>query len=260
MMSVLSVKDLNLSFNGKKILDNVNLTLNRGEIMTIIGPNGCGKSTLLSATAGLCDIDAKIQGEILINNKNLKEYRRKELAITLSVLPQGRSIPSISVRRLVEHGRFPHLDISRHMTSNDKKIVDEALALTNMQKYSEANLSKLSGGERQRAYISMTLAQDTPLMYMDEPATYLDINYRYELLDIIKMLNETKDKTILMVLHDIDLALKYSHRIAVMNAGQIKMCATPKEVAASGIIEEIFGVKCIPVELDGNTEYILTRN
>ncbi len=254
MSDILSICNLDYSYGTKEILHGVSLQISEGEICTIIGPNGCGKSTLLKAASEYSGNDC-----ITLMNRKLTKYQRKELAKTVSVLPQSRNIPNITVKRLVEHGRFPYLDISRHLNARDNAIIDNAIETMNLTALSYSPLTKLSGGERQRAYIAMTLAQDTPLIYMDEPTTYLDINYQYELLNTIKELNINHKKTILMVLHDIGMALKYSHHIIVMSDGCIVFDGTPIELAKSDIFSQVFKINCHEVIVNDTIEYVITQ-
>ena len=259
MKPLIEVSGLNFRYGTEEILHAISLSVESGEIMSVIGPNGCGKSTLLSAIASLNDRFSDVTGTIKISGKKLSAYNRKELARTISVLPQGRDVPSITVRHLAEHGRFPHLDMSRHLTAHDNEIVEHALEITGMTEFAGKNLMSLSGGERQRAYIAMTLAQDTPIILMDEPTTYLDINYRYELMDIIENLREKYAKTIITVLHDIDLALKYSSRILIMAEGSIIDYGTPADIISRKSIDRVFKIHCESVTIDGHAEYIISR-
>lgn len=257
-MQLLSINDLSFSYHDQTVIDHVSLTIQEGEIFTLIGSNGCGKSTLLRLVSGLIDQQYD-KNKILINDRPLASYQRKELARQIAVLPQGRNIPDISVQRLVEHGRFPYLDLSRRLTEKDKSTIENVLHTLKLNHIKDKNLQALSGGERQRAYVALTIAQDTPLILFDEPTTYLDINYQFDLLDTIQMLNRSYHKTIFMVLHDLNLALKYSDRIGVMDQGKLLFTGTPKELISTDLLADIFEVTCTEIIVDGKSEYIIRR-
>ena len=254
--SLITVHDLSFSYAESVVNDSISLDIKSGEIFTLIGPNGCGKSTLLRLICGLIE-QPYSSDRIEILKKRLTEYNRKELARTISMLPQSRNIPNINVERLVEHGRFPYLDLSRKLRSTDRDIIVSSLKSMKLYDMKDKVLPELSGGERQRTYLALTLAQDTPIVFLDEPTTYLDVNRQYELMNTIQELNTIHHKTIVMVLHDLTLALKYSDRIAVMQAGRIVFCGTPLELTSSHITETVFGVQCLPLDIDGSIEYVI---
>jgi iron complex transport system ATP-binding protein len=254
---MIETQQLDFSYSEKKILNHILLSIHEGEIFTIIGPNGCGKSTLLSLIAGLIDAPYNKQS-ITIDQKPLTSYRRKDLAKKISILPQSQHVPNISILQLVEHGRYPYLDLTKQLHAKDHEIIKKALQTMHLDDLKDKLLSQLSGGERQRAYIALSLAQDTPILFMDEPTTYFDVYQQFEFMEIMKALNHEHNKTIVMVLHDLELALKYSHRIAVMNKGQLIGIGTPQEILQSGVISNVFHIQCHPIQLHNATEYIIT--
>ncbi|MGH4117175.1 ABC transporter ATP-binding protein [Clostridium sp.] len=237
--------DVSSGYNGVKKLQNINMKINKGTITSIIGPNGCGKTTLLKVTSGLIDL---YSGKILLNDTPINGIKKKEFAKSVSILPQTRSIPNIIVDSLVAHGRFPYLGFARKQSKVDREKVEYAMELTGVIKFRNKNLLELSGGERQKVYIAMIVAQDTDVIFLDEPTTYLDINQQFQVIDLIKKLNKN-GKTIVMVLHDIVQALTYSHRICVMNKGEVKSYGTPKEILDKKVINEVFSVNCKRVHI-----------
>lgn len=196
-------------------------------------------------------------GDVLLNGENIFNLASKEVAKHISYLPQNRDVPSIKAYDLVMHGRFPYLGFPRIPTLDDKKIVDDAINRLEITEYKDKNIKELSGGERQKVYLAMTLAQDTDIIFLDEPTTYLDINYQLEILDIVKELKRM-GKTIIMVIHDLNSALTYSDKVCLMDKGQILIYDTPNNVYQSRLIEKVFKINCHEVSDIEGKQYVFS--
>ena len=233
-------KNIAVDYGKKKVLSGLSLDVPKGKIMTLIGQNGCGKSTLLKVIpravtpkTGCCELDCR----------SIREYRSKLLARRIAYLAQVHtSPPDIDVRTLVSYGRYPYMKPGRGMTKADGEIVDNIIRMTGLEKLSAQPLSTLSGGERQRAWIAMTVAQEPEILVLDEPTTYLDIGYQIEVLELVKNLNRTLGITILMVLHDLNLAARYSDILAAIKDGRVYVSGTPTEVLTVENLRTIFGI------------------
>lgn len=234
---MLSFKHVDVSVSGTHILKDINVDFNDGEITTIIGPNGCGKTTLLSCLNSSAKVTS---GNIMLDDINLLSLPLKERAKKIAFLPQVRTIiPTLPVRTLVEHGRFPYLGFSRRKSKKDIDIVNQSMDFTHVTPYENNNTDTLSGGIRQRVFFSMILAQDSNIIVMDEPVTYLDLEGKRTFFDMIKRLKEA-GKTIILVLHELSDAIRISDNIVVMNDRKIAACGTPEECLKQHIIEDIF--------------------
>lgn len=221
------------------VLQDVSFSVQRGSITTIIGPNGCGKTTLLRVAARQLPVQ---HGAVFLDHKPLSAYGRKEFARTAAFMPQVRTVPSITVQALVSHGRFPYLGLSRKMRPVDRDAVGRAMEETGVAAWAGRDLRELSGGERQRVYIAMALAQDTGVIFLDEPTTYLDLRHQFELLELIRSLN-ARGKTVVLVLHDLGHALAYSHQVVLLQAGRLVLCGAPQMLFDSGKIDEVFQIQ-----------------
>lgn len=237
---MINLKNITAGYNKIEVIKDINISFEKGAITTIIGKNGCGKSTLLKVSSNILK---PFYGEVMISGKNICNITRNELAKEISFLPQIRSVPNITVYNLVMHGRFPYLGFSRIPKEKDKLIVENSIDKMGLADLKNRNIHELSGGERQKVYISMILAQDTDIIFLDEPTTYLDINHQLEILEIIKELKEM-GKTIIMVLHDLGSAISCSDKICLMDKGKIIIYDTPEEVINSKQLERVFKVSC----------------
>lgn len=257
---MISLKNVTAGYNGREIIKNINISFEEGTITTIIGKNGCGKTTLLKTSSNLLKT---MSGEILIdiNGKNfdLSTMKNQDIAQHISYLPQSKEVPNITVYGLVMHGRFPYLNFSRIPKISDKKIVDEAIELMGLERYKNCYLQELSGGQRQKSFIAMVLAQNTDVIFLDEPTTYLDINHQLEIIETVKKLKKLK-KTIVMVLHDLNLAFSCSDKICLMDNGIVSVYDSPENVIKSRKINEIFNIRCLEANLENHPQkhYIFT--
>lgn len=234
-----------------EILHGVDFRAAKGEITTLIGTNGSGKSTLLRVILGFLPFwggDVKVDG-ILINAMS-----RETLARKIAYLPQGKNVPDISAERMVLHGRFPYLRYPRKYGAEDYRIAGVAMEQMGIAEFAGRQMSELSGGMRQKVYIAMALAQQAEVIVMDEPTTYLDIGQQLKFAQMMRQLSES-GKTILLVLHDILLALKLSDRIAVLQNGRILQCGTPEEILQSGVIERLYDVKVNSLCTEAGIQY-----
>lgn len=249
-------KGLSTGYPGAAVSENMDLFVSEGEILTIIGPNGCGKTTLLKTISGLIPPQG---GEVLLMGKSLTEYTERLLARRRAYLPQLRETPDILVSALVSHGRFPYLGFSRQMTARDREVAEMAMEMTGVLHLRHKKMGQLSGGQRQRVYLAMTVAQETPLLLWDEPTTYLDINSRLNIMELVKTLNQ-QGKTIIMTLQDLSDALTVSHRVCLIDEkGAVVMAAPPEQVFQSGEIDRVFGVHSERVQLaSGEASYVFT--
>ncbi|MDL0403543.1 ABC transporter ATP-binding protein [Corynebacterium lehmanniae] len=243
---MLHVRDLTVSYGAATIIDGLVLDVPRGGVTTIVGPNGCGKSTLLRAVAGLIPRE---RGEVVLDGRNSAEMKRREIARTLAVLPQTPVAPDgLTVRDLVGRGRHPHQTWLRQTSGNDRAMVDEMMELTQVAEFAERPLERLSGGQRQRAWIAMVLAQDTPLVLLDEPTTYLDLSHSVELLALIRRLADEMGRTVVMVLHDLNLAARFSDQLVVMKGGEVQAAGTPAEVVSEQLLADVFSLPAVVTE------------
>lgn len=238
---MLEMKNVSGGYGKRMVVSEINAVFPKGEITSVIGANGCGKSTLLMLAAGLIPCET---GTVLADGEDISEISRNGLARKLSYLPQMKNPGSISVRSLVSHGRFPYLGYPRRYTEFDRKKIDEAMALAGVSELADRNFGELSGGQQQRVRIAMTLAQDTGIILLDEPLTYLDIRHKLETAELIKTLREM-GKTIVAVMHDLDIAFAFSDKIAVMDAGRLTAFGAPDEIAESGAVEKALGVRAL---------------
>lgn len=224
-------------------LKRVSSSIEPGKVTTIIGPNGCGKSTLLGVMSKNMEPQS---GEIVLDGKALSSYKPKELARRLAVVHQHNDAPAdITVERLVSYGRMPHRGLLSQNKEEDGQAIEWALSRTRLLDKRTKPIDQLSGGERQRVWIAMSLAQRTPVLFLDEPTTYLDIYYQIELLELIRDLNVSHGLTIVMVLHDINQAIRYSDQIIVMKQGEIMGRGTPQEVINEQTMRDIYGVQVV---------------
>jgi iron complex transport system ATP-binding protein len=241
-MHSIETNALTLSYGDTIIINELNVKIPKGEITVFIGSNGCGKSTLLRSIARL--LKPK-DGSVLLEGNSIAKLPTKEVAKQLAILPQGPVAPEgLTVLQLVKQGRYPYQSWLKQWTEEDEAAVKSALEATAMQDFAERPMDSLSGGQRQRAWIAMTLAQKTDIILLDEPTTYLDMTHQIEILDLLFELNERENRTIVMVLHDLNLACRYAHNIVALKDQKIYAEGRPEEIINSSLVQNVFQMKC----------------
>lgn len=243
---VFKAEKIEAGYENKKILHEVSLTIPSNKISVIIGANACGKSTLLKTLARLIK---PTSGSITLDDKPISKIPAKELARIVGLLPQSPIVPEgISVADLVGRGRFPHQSLFSGWTKKDYEAVADAMDIMNITELANRNIDELSGGQRQRVWIAMALAQQTDILFLDEPTTFLDITYQVEILDLLTDLNRKRGTTIVMVLHDINLSARYADYIFAMHSGKLAAEGKPSDVITSTLIKDIFGLNSTVIE------------
>ncbi|WP_411698448.1 ABC transporter ATP-binding protein [Conyzicola sp.] len=228
-------------YGSTTIVDGVDLELPAGRITVIVGANACGKSTLLKTLARLIK---PTSGAVVLDGKQISEVHTKQLARTLGLLPQQPIAPEgIAVADLVGRGRHPHQKLFRSWTTDDDRAVVEALEATGVADLADRSVDELSGGQRQKVWIAMALAQQTDILLLDEPTTFLDIAHQVEVLDLLTDLNRRQGTTIVIVLHDLNLAIRYADTLVAVKDGKVLAMGAPSEVVTSTLIEEVFGLR-----------------
>ncbi len=241
-MTGLQTKNLRLAYADTIIIDELDLQIPKGKITILIGANGCGKSTLLRAFARLLK---PASGNVLLDDENIHRLKTKAVAKQLAILPQSPIAPSgLTVLQLVKQGRYPYQTWLNQWSEQDEKVVMQALNSTGMYDLMEHEIESLSGGQQQRAWIAMTLAQDTDIILLDEPTTFLDLTHQIEILDLLFDLNEQEKRTIVMVLHDLNLACRYAHQIIALHDQQIYAQGKPEEIINCQLIQDVFSMDC----------------
>lgn len=237
---ILSAHGLTVGYGGASIITDLDVDIAAGEVTTIIGPNGCGKSTLLRTLARLL---APSAGRVLLDGDEIAAMRPRDVARRLAMLPQNPVAPSgLSVLDLVSRGRSPHQSWYRQWSGADEEAVARAMALTSTLELADRPVEALSGGQRQRAWIAMTLAQDTELVLLDEPTTFLDLAHAVDVLDLVDELRFEHGKTVVMVLHDLNLAARTSDHLIVMKDGAVLTRGTPSAVLTPDVLWDAFGL------------------
>lgn len=236
----LSTEKLTLGYGNYIVLKDINVVIPKNKITILIGSNGCGKSTLLKTMARLLN---PIDGQVLLEDKNILTQSNKEIAKKLSILTQSPSAPSdLTVFNVVKQGRYPYQSFFSQWTNQDEKIVDYALEKTGLSEIKHKKLSDLSGGQRQRVWIAMTLAQQTDIILLDEPTNHLDLKYKIEVLDLLKDLNLKENRTIVIVLHDINLACRYADHIIAVKDGKVFDKGSPEDIVNETLIKKVFDI------------------
>lgn len=248
---MVELKNVCAGYEGREVLHQINLKIEPGKVTVLAGPNGCGKSTLLKTMMGMLP---KTAGEIRVDGKALEEYKTVELAQKIAYLPQSRNVPEISVLRMVLHGRFPYLKYPRRYSEQDMEIARKALQQVGMEQYAEESVSRLSGGMQQKVYIAMALAQDTPVILMDEPTSFLDIAHQMKLMEMAGELAD-QGKAVVLILHDISMALRVADQILVLSNGTLVQSGSPEAVFSSGILTKVFGVEIKRVRTEEGWQY-----
>lgn len=248
---MLKVKNLCSAYEHQEVLHRVNLSISPGQVTVLAGPNGCGKSTLLKTMTGMLQ---KTGGEIFIDGKPMESYTPEERAQKIAYLPQSRNVPDISVKRMVLHGRFPYLKYPRRYSKKDIEIAEGALCQVGMEEFADRNMNTLSGGMQQKVYIAMALAQDTPIIMMDEPTSFLDIVYQLRLMDVVRALAD-QGKAVVLVLHDIAMALRTADHMIVLKKGEVMGSGTPEEIYETGCLDEVFELKVKRVNSEDGWQY-----
>ncbi len=245
-MNRLSTRRLTLAYEGVPIIKNLDLAIPEGKITALVGANGCGKSTLLR---GLARLLKPRNGTVYLDAADLFKLSTKEVAKQLGILPQGPVAPEgLTVRDLVALGRYPYQNWLQQWSKEDERLVALALATTGMTELAERSLDTLSGGQRQRAWIAMALAQDTEILLLDEPTTFLDLAHQIEVLDLLLELNQTQGRTLVMVLHDLNQACRYADYLVAVKEGCVYAHGTPMQVMTEEMVREVFGLGCRIVE------------
>ena len=250
----MEIKNIEFSYGKNKVLDDISFKIPDGKVTTIIGANGCGKSTLFNVMTK----NLKPQkGIVILDGKDINTISLKAFAKQAAIVHQYNTAPNdITVETLVGYGRLAHRKFAHQDKEEDEKYIERALKAASLEDLRKCNISELSGGQRQRAWIAMALAQNTKILLLDEPTTYLDIRYQIDILRLVRSLNEEYGMTIVMVLHDINQAAYYSDCIAAMKHGKIIASGTPEEVITTEIISETYGIN-LNLERAGGRNFVL---
>jgi iron complex transport system ATP-binding protein len=241
-MHSLSAKSLTLGYGDTVIINDLDIEIPKGEITVFIGGNGCGKSTLLRSLARL--LKPK-NGSILLHGEEIAKMKTKEIAKRLAILPQSPVSPEgLTVYELVKQGRHPYRSLVKQWSKEDEDSVLRALESTNMLHLKDRTVDSLSGGQRQRAWISLTLAQETEIILLDEPTTYLDMTHQIEILDLLFDLNHQQGHTIVMVLHDLNLAARYAHHVVAIKDKKVYAQGKPEDIITCELVDDVFQMKC----------------
>ena len=237
----LAVDSVTLAYDDRVVVDGLSLEIPAGRVTVIVGANACGKSTLLRAMARLLKPTA---GTVLLDGRSIAELPTRQVATTLGMLPQSPTAPEgIAVADLVGRGRYPHQGWFRRWTGDDDDAVAQALAATDTLEIADRAVDELSGGQRQRVWIAMALAQDTDVLLLDEPTTFLDLTHQIEVLDLLTDLNRRRGTTIVMVLHDLNLAARYADHLIAIRAGGVHSAGSPAEVVTEEMVEQVFSLR-----------------
>ena len=240
-LPALSGRRLTLSYDSRTISADLDVSIPAGEVTVILGPNACGKSTLLRALSRLLTPD---RGEVLLSGEDVRRMAPKELARRLGLLPQSSTAPfGITVSDLVARGRFPHQRMLRQWSEADRVAVARAMEATRITPLADRMVEELSGGQRQRVWIAMLLAQNTPVMLLDEPTTFLDISHQLEVMELVQRLNREEGRTVALVLHDLNQACRFADHLVVMHGGRIADRGAPREVMTEALLEEVFALE-----------------
>ncbi|PWH07677.1 Fe(3+)-dicitrate ABC transporter ATP-binding protein [Brachybacterium endophyticum] len=232
--------DVTLGYGGRTVSEHLDVGIPEGSFTAIIGPNACGKSTLLRSLARLLEPQ---DGSIVLDGRAIHDYSSKQVARRLGLLPQASvSPPGITVRDLVARGRYPHRSLLSPWSAADGDAVARALEATGSTHLADRLVDELSGGQRQRVWISLVLAQETPLLLLDEPTTFLDITHQLEVLNLCRRLHATGEYTLAAVLHDLNLAFRYATHLIVMKDGKVVAQGAPQDVVTSDLIQDVYGI------------------
>ncbi|MGW1773283.1 ABC transporter ATP-binding protein [Streptomyces sp. NPDC002104] len=241
----LAARGVTVGYGDRTVIDSLDVAVPQGVVTTIIGPNGCGKSTLLRTLSRLLK---PTSGSVVLDGEDIARLRTRDVAKKLGLLPQAPVAPEgLTVADLVARGRHPHQSWLRQWSSDDASVVERALAMTGVADLADRPVDALSGGQRQRVWISMTLAQGTDLLLLDEPTTYLDLAHAVDVLDLVDDLHES-GRTVVMVLHDLNLAARYSDNLIVMKAGSVLAQGHPREVLTAELLQEAFGLRAMVID------------
>jgi iron complex transport system ATP-binding protein len=248
----LAAEGLSLAYGDRTVVSDLDLQIRTGAITTIVGANGCGKSTLLRAFARLLPPQA---GRVVLDGREIHRTPTKQIAREIGLLPQNPIAPEgIAVADLVGRGRHPHQRMLARWSAKDYQVVAESLEATDIADLADRSVDELSGGQRQRVWIAMALAQETGILLLDEPTTFLDVAHQIEVLDLLTDLNRSRGTTIVMVLHDLNLAARYADELVAMKDGQIHACGAPDAVVTEDLVRDVFGMdsRVIPDPVSGS--------
>lgn len=236
---MIELQHVSAGYGAQDVVRDVSFAAPNGQLTALIGPNGSGKTTLLRAMTRTLPCRS---GNILLDDRSIASYDRKEFARTVAFMPQSRPVPGITVRALVAHGRFPYLGFSRRMTAQDTAAVEQAMRRTGTLDWANRDVRALSGGERQRVYLAMALAQGGTTILLDEPGAFLDVRAQFELLDLLRSV-AAGGKAVVLVMHELPQAMQYADRIALLGGGRLLGCDTSAALAATGAVDRVFGVR-----------------
>ncbi|MGQ7354079.1 ABC transporter ATP-binding protein [Streptococcus suis] len=254
-MSSIQAENIQVAYDDRVIIEKLSTRIPSGKITTIIGANGCGKSTLLKALTRILPLQ---EGAIYLDGQAIAQLPTKEVAKKLALLPQVlEATEGISVYELVSYGRYPHQNGLGYLTDQDREKINWALEVTQTAPFARFPVDDLSGGQRQRVWIAMALAQDTDTIFLDEPTTYLDLNHQLEILELLKELNLSQQKTIVMVLHDVNLSARFSDHMIAMKEGNIRYNGSVSSIMTTEILSDIFNIEPQLIQAPGQEYPIL---
>ncbi|RJS61127.1 ABC transporter ATP-binding protein [Bacillus sp. PK3_68] len=241
MQTAFRIEELTAGYDKSIIFDNLSVRIAQGKVTTIIGPNGCGKSTLLKTIGRILK---KEKGKIYLQDQDMQQLSTKEIAKRLAILSQSPTAPfQLKVEELISYGRYPHRKNINRLTKKDTEMIEWAMEVTHTLEFRNRELADLSGGQRQRVWLAMALAQETDILLLDEPTTYLDMAHQLEVLNIVQKLNREHHCTIIMVLHDINHATRYSDELIAMKDGAIMKCGSPSTIMTREVLKEVFNIE-----------------